>query len=314
VPQIKKIYVKSGKPVAPLTRHAEMTVLGRVKKLLLQPSKKLIAALLVLALLVIAANIVSVITKKDQTDNTPDNFYSGAQNLIEEKETPLPQPDPVEKLIADTAPNFSGEVAIYIKDLKTGKSWEINSDQKFPSASIYKLAVMWAVYDAIEKNQLKKDSVAEALRLMITISDNDSAILLAEKLGWSSIDKLMEEEGLGQIDLAGPDSPSATARSVGDLLERIYRGSAVSQQASGEMKTLLFAQQINDRIPKYLPEDIKVGHKTGELDSLRHDVGIILGKKSDYIFVFLSNTTSTENTSEQIALLSKEVFDALENQ
>ena len=77
MPQIKKIYVKSGKPVAPLTRHAEMTVLGRVKKLLLQPSKKLIAALLVLALLVIAANIVSVITKKDQTDNTPDNFYSG---------------------------------------------------------------------------------------------------------------------------------------------------------------------------------------------------------------------------------------------
>ena len=80
------------------------------------------------------------------------------------------------------------------------------------------------------------------------------------------------------------------------------------------MKIFFFAKQINDRIPKYLPEDIKVGHKTGELDSLRHDVGIILGKKSDYIFVFLSNTTSTENTSEQIALLSKEVFDALENQ
>jgi len=305
---VQKIYVKSGKPV--IARQS--LLFSKIKNLLTRPPKKIIATLFIVTILVIAADIVSVITRKDQT-NPPDNFYSGAQNLIEDKETPLPQPDPIEKLVDGTAANFSGQAAIYIKDLKTGKSWETNADQKFASASIYKLAVMWAIYDAIGKNQLSYDSVAEALRLMITISDNDSAILLAEKLGWRSIDKLMEEEGFDQIDLAGPDSPSATARSVGDLLEKIYRGSAVSQEASEEMGQLLFAQEVNDRIPKYLPQDVKVGHKTGELDTIRHDAGIVLGKKSDYIFIFLSDTNSPEDASEKIAELSKQIFDALEN-
>jgi len=301
--------VKSGKPV--IARQPPL--FSKIKNLRTRPPKKVIITLFVLALLVIAANIVGLITRKDQTNNPPDNFYSGAQNRIEEKATPLPQPDPIEKLVAGTTANFSGEAAIYIKDLKEGKSWETDADQKFASASIYKLAVMWAVYDAIEKNQLSYESVAEALRLMITISDNNSAILLAEKLDWRSIDKLMEEEGLGQIELAGPDSPSATARSVGDLLERIYRGSAVSQQASEEMEKLLFAQQVNDRIPKYLPQDVKVGHKTGELDTIRHDAGIVLGKKSDYIFVFLSDTKNPVDASEQIALLSRTIYNLLES-
>src|SRR3972149_5591468 len=300
--------VKSGKPV--IARQPPL--FSKIKNLRTRPPKKVIITLFVLALLVIAANIVGLITRKNQTNNPPDNFYSGAQNRIEEKATPLPKPDPIEKLVAGTTANFSGEAAIYIKDLKEGKSWETDADQKFASASIYKLAVMWAVYDAIEKNQLSYESVAEALRLMITISDNNSAILLAEKLDWRSIDKLMEEEGLGQIELAGPDSPSATARSVGDLLERIYRGSAVSQQASEEMEKLLFAQQVNDRIPKYLPQDVKVGHKTGELDTIRHDAGIVLGKKSDYIFVFLSDTKNPVDASEQIALLSRTIYNLLE--
>ncbi len=62
------------------------------------------------------------------------------------------------------------------------------------------------------------------------------------------------------------------------MLEKIYLGKAVSQGASIEMKNLLLAQAVDDRIPKYLPENIKVAHKTGELDTLRHDAGIVYGE------------------------------------
>jgi len=76
----------------------------------------------------------------------------------------------------------------------------------------------------------------------------------------------------------GSNGPQISARAAGALLEKIYLGKAVSQGASIEMKNLLLAQAVDDRIPKYLPENIKVAHKTGELDTLRHDAGIVYGE------------------------------------
>ena len=79
------------------------------------------------------------------------------------------------------------------------------------------------------------------------------------------------------------------------------------------MQNLLFGQKINDRIPKYLKKEVKVGHKTGELDALRHDAGIIIGQRGEYIFVFLSQTNVPADATETIALLSKKLLDALES-
>ena len=194
---------------------------------------------------------------------------------------------------------------------------------------------MYATYDAIENGKLKKNtllsgekmnpdqptptqtetvsySVQEALRLMITISDNNAAILLSEKLGWANIDKFMEQNGLFEINVASPNSPNVTARSAGALLEKIYGKEAVSKKFSEEMINLLLAQKVNDRIPKYLPANIKVAHKTGELEGLRHDAGIVYGKNGDYIFVFLTDTANPLDATETIATMSKQIFEELE--
>lgn len=300
--------------------------------------KALKISLILLSLLLVSFALTNIgkQTPKEQ-------FFFGSKNL----HLPKLQKDPqVDQLIQDFLGTRDGLYGVYVKDLKTQKTYQYNTEEKFSSASLYKLAVMYKAYDAIDKNQLAKEdvlssekvtldntlqgienetgnvdqesqgvityNVGEALRLMITISDNYSAILLADQLGWQNIDSLMKEEGFPQIDLVSQESPQVTAKAVGDLLERIYLGKVVSPQASQEMKTLLFAQQINNRIPKYLPSDVKVGHKTGELDSARHDAGIVLGKNSHYIFVFLSETPIPEDASETIALLSKKIFDELE--
>lgn len=300
-------------------------------------------------LLLILLLISYVLTNIGSGKPVFENFFLGSQNLFEEM---AKREDPVEKLVEQAAQNFDGNYAIYIKNLKTGKSYEINPDEKFSSASLYKLAVMYKVYDSLAKNEISMDEtvsgestdldrtlagiqddtdlgnqqtassdnqsqtiayqVSEALRLAITISDNYSALLLAQRLGWVNIDQLMEDEGFLDIDLIEADQPTVTARAIGGLLEKIYRNQAVSPQSSEDMKKLLFDQKINDRIPQYLPQDIKVGHKTGELDNLRHDAGIILGKKSDYIFVFLTDSPQPLDANEKIAQLSKKFFEALE--
>ena len=232
----------------------------------------------------------------------------------------------ISEAIRSTLENTKGNYSIYIKDLKNDQSIEYRSSEIFPSASIYKLAIMYKTFDALEKGEVEKDealslkqdantpqtsrTVAETLRLMITISDNDSAILLAEKFGWANIEKFLIDVGIENFKLAV--QTESTPQSTAQILERIYLGQAVSKQASSEMKKLLLSQTVNDRIPKYLPQNIKVAHKTGELETLRHDAGIVYGKKSDYIFVFFSDTPNPEDAAETIASLAKQIFEILE--
>lgn len=224
----------------------------------------------------------------------------------------------VENIFKVDLPALDGKWALVVMNLKNGQTYNYNQNDVFQSASLYKLATMWTTFKSIEDGKLTKEStisgwnVEDALSAMITVSNNDAALALSEKLGWSSIQKLMIAEGFTSFDLTAKDSPKVNAKDVAKLLERIYTNTAVSKEASEQMKDLLFAQQINDRIPALLPKDVKVGHKTGEIDNFRHDAGIVLGKKGDYIFVFLAETTP-EYAVSQIAKMSQKIYNALED-
>ncbi|MDQ3547706.1 MAG: class A beta-lactamase-related serine hydrolase, partial [Chloroflexota bacterium] len=66
-----------------------------------------------------------------------------------------------------------------------------------------------------------------------------------------------------------------TAADIAALYVMLINGQIISESVSQEMLLLLKDQQINDRLPAYLPEDTIVAHKTGNLDGLIHDAGII---------------------------------------
>ena len=315
------------------------------------------ASLVYLFALFVFLAILSLTLFNIKTSETPSEPPPPAVQVSQAPKVTKETKNPKVEALVKSARSQPGKWAIYVKDLKNQNTYELNSAQVFGAASVYKLAVMYAAYDAIESGKLKKSdvlsaakttldqeiaskqnpvidpeaqtrrasptqttnqsetvsySVQEALMLMITISDNYSAILLSEKLGWVNMDKFMEAEGFSEINLAGINSPNLTARSAGALLGKIYNKEAVSKKFSEEMINLLLAQKINDRIPKYLPVDTKVAHKTGELETIRNDVGIIYGKKADYIFVFLSDTKNPLDASEQIALLSEKIYQELE--
>lgn len=296
-----------------------------------------------ISFLAIAAILISYTLTSYDTGKDTHNFFIGSKN------NPPAKVEGQNKIFQITNPeltNLPGRWAIAVKDLKTDETYLLAADEKFPAASIYKLATLYKAYDAIGAGELKKDdvvsgsksslqetlspaastpdpepadepeyismSVENALNLMITISDNSAAILLSERLGWGNIDAFMEAQNLAGIDLVEKDSPTATAASLLALLERIYRHTAVDWQSSEEMQQLLFAQKVKDRIPKYLPEATRVGHKTGELGDVRHDAGIVLGAKSHYIFVFLTQSANPTEAAENIAKLSKKIYDAME--
>ena len=46
---------------------------------------------------------------------------------------------------------------------------------------------------------------------------------------------------------------------------------------------LLLGQQVNDRIPWFLPDEVPIAHKTGGLDRFAHDAGIVFAPGGPYL-------------------------------
>lgn len=237
----------------------------------------------------------------------------------------------VAKSLSGTAETY----AVVIKNLKTGEFYSQNEHVIFETASLYKLWVMSVVYDFMDQGKLTNDkplsagvqvlnhafdidpadaelsdgtvnfTVGEALEQMITVSHNYAALLLSYTVKNSSIDDFLYREALDESRTGEP--PQTTAADVALFYEKLYKGKIVNTAADKNMLELLSRQQLNDRIPKYLPDSVKVAHKTGEIGGYKHDAGIVFAG-GDYIFVVLSKSDNPASAAEREALLSKAVY------
>ncbi|EKD86371.1 MAG: hypothetical protein ACD_37C00327G0003 [uncultured bacterium] len=151
----------------------------------------------------------------------------------------------------------------------------------------------------------------EAIEKMITISDNYSALLVSSKSGVLSITKFLKDYGLINSNYKQP--PQTTANDIAIFYEKLYEGNIIDKESSSKMIEILKRQTLNDRIPKYLPEDVEIAHKTGELFNSKHDAGIVYSENGDYIIVVFSETKNPSKAAEKIAIFSKEVYDYFQN-
>jgi beta-lactamase class A len=138
----------------------------------------------------------------------------------------------------------------------------------------------------------------ELIEHMITESDNTAANMIVDSLGFGYLNQKFVEFGLKNTDLrrgimdlkwrkAGIENYT-TAEDMALLLEKIYDGQLVSPEASAQMMAVLKRQKVNDRIPKGLPKNIVIAHKTGLLNDTVSDVGVIFTKEGDFIICVLT--------------------------
>lgn len=230
----------------------------------------------------------------------------------------------------------SGTYAVAIKNLKTGESFYLNEEKKFLSASLYKLWVLGEAYRQIEREKLDPDKVLtarvvdinekfeiasdsaeltegtitarvqDAISQMIVISNNYAALLLASELEMSNVNKFLKNYGFSDSKTGNP--PITTANDIAGFYEKLYAGLLGNKNSTAAMIDILKMQQLNDRIPKYLPDNVSVAHKTGELDGYKHDAGIVYASNGAYIIVMLSKTEDEVEAAEREALVSKAVY------
>ena len=79
-----------------------------------------------------------------------------------------------------------------------------------------------------------------------------------------------------------------TAEDMALILEKIYNGELVSREASAKMLETLKRQKVNDRLPRNLPGNLVVAHKTGLLNDTVSDVGIIFTSEGDFVICVIT--------------------------
>lgn len=250
-----------------------------------------------------------------------------------------------DKTIDRVIKNFSGNCAICVKNMNTKKTILYNEDYVFPAASIIKLVVMGEILHKINMGEITLDdkvivydslitkgdgiiryldadhsfSIRELITLMITVSDNTAANILIDIAKMEDVNKFSGNLGLKNTVLsrkmmdfkaAGLGKENVTC--AGDIcrfLELLYNGKIINEVCCKFMIDILKKQQVNGRIDMFIPGSIVLAHKTGTLEKLEHDVGILYGNKSDYIMcIFTSAGRSNAECRSFIGYAAKAFY------
>jgi beta-lactamase class A len=240
-------------------------------------------------------------------------------------------------LVADFC-RLGGQRSVYVRDLSAEWSVAKNEHLLIPPASIGKLLLAYAVVEAdldlddeIDVAALghsqyptvlaafdrhRRFRLRELLRLSLITSDNAAADLFGRWLGPAQLEEQAARIGmtmtriLGRYDDAHIEAlhgETTTAQDVAVLLMDLWK------RRDAPPFDMLWQALLNNirgaRLPALLPDDVPVAHKTGSLDGVVNDAGIIVVDKHPLLVVALSKDTGdAPRVSRDIARLAFHLF------
>ena len=247
----------------------------------------------------------------------------------------------LEKIIRESIINFNGDLGIYIKNLRTGKTVSINADTVFPTASIVKVPILVGIMKKIETGELSyeqelfyKDSLLYAgsdilgsfksnekillkkiIMLMETTSDNTASLWLQTLAGTGvRINQIMDSLGLKhtRVNSRTPGRENdrtnygwgqTTPGEMGNLFEMIYSKKIFNNQISDQTMRILGRNywDQNEAISQ-IPPYIEVFSKNGCVNAVRSEILLVNAPNNPYIFsIFTKNNKDQSWTRENEA-------------
>lgn len=227
---------------------------------------------------------------------------------------------------------FNGNIGIFIKSLRTGKTVTISADSVFSTASIVKVPILVGIMDRIDKGVLNYDSsltykdslfyagsdilgsfkneerisLKKVIMLMLTISDNTASLWLQSLAGTGTrINQIMDSLGLiyTKVNSRTPGREAnrtqygwgqTTPREMATLFEKIYRKEVFSSDISDRMLRCLGRNFWDEEALSQIPPTIEVFSKNGAVNASRSEVLIVNAHKNPYVLSIF-----TQNNNDQ---------------
>lgn len=226
---------------------------------------------------------------------------------------------------------FKGDVGVYVKDLRSGKTVAINADTLFPTASIVKVPILLGIMDRIYRDELNYDSaftykdsllytgddilgsfksdekiaLKKIIMLMMTTSDNTASLWLQSIAGTGTrINQILDSIGFKntRVNSRTPGREEnrtqygwgqTTPREMGDLFERVYRHQLFSSEMDDRMLRCMGRNFWDeDEAISRFPPTIEVFSKNGCVNASRSEAMIVNAPHRPFVFcVFTKNNT-----------------------
>ncbi|MEO8393053.1 MAG: serine hydrolase [Chloroflexota bacterium] len=82
-----------------------------------------------------------------------------------------------------------------------------------------------------------------------------------------------------------PENNISSALAMNQLLYMLYQGEVVQGTWKDEVFEILHKQQLNQRLPRFLPSGVSVAHKTGSIGGVANDAGIITIGENNHVIL-----------------------------
>lgn len=228
---------------------------------------------------------------------------------------------------------------------RTSTCLEVNSDRLFPAASVIKVGIMSCLLQDVADGKAslaetvdigpehfvggagvllemepRSYTLGELCRLMMVVSDNTASNACLRKVGIDRLNEFFEQRGykasVGRYFMSpvvdGRDN-IMTAESAALMLDDLYSGKQLDESLREFAVGCLRRQQYREKIPLMLPEEIQVGHKTGELDGVRHDAAVVEADHPYILVIFTAEGAAPWLVDRAMAGCSLEIFHAHRN-
>ena len=252
----------------------------------------------------------------------------------------------IEKLIECSSENIS----LLIKDLDSDCDiYNFNSTQKLVSASIIKVPVMLAIFDEITnkkanlndkilvtkkdilydteifENCEKKYSINELVNWMIIKSDNTATNVLLKHFGIENINNYianvlnvnstyLQRYMLDEKAMKNGLNNYMSQKDMLDIFTLLFNKKILNEELCNKAINILYNQRCQDQIMRYIFDPIKFAHKTGALDYLNHDVGVMnINNKMVYIGISIYNSKNKKGNKKLVGNIGRTIYNYLIN-
>jgi len=239
----------------------------------------------------------------------------------------------------------TAKVSLIVQNLEGNILYELNSHSKIPSASIIKIPILFQLFSQIEEGKTRLDelhkltaddkvggsgelqhkpegshySMETLAREMIRLSDNTATNIIIKRLGLSTVNAMMVNLGMKSTQLnrlmmdfdaidEGRQNYTSPAE-MNELLLMLNSADFLSFSSRELILEMLSNCDDKNTIPSQLPNDIAVAHKTGILDYVRGDAGIIYSPNPIVVSIFVEDFSSYEEAEEIIGTISRMVYE-----
>jgi len=239
-------------------------------------------------------------------------------------------------LVARSA-RLEGRAGLMAVDESGAILFEHGADDLFTAASVVKIPLVMALYADAADERLSLDEalpvgapvsgsgvlglipsvrelpVRDLVALTIAVSDNTATNVLIDRVGPERITARLRQWGIDRsrlqrrmFDLAAKQrglENLMTPRETALLLLRLVRGECVDRATSDAVIALLRGCQDTTMLRRYLPADVPVAHKSGWLDGIRNDAGIIFAARPVVVAGFTCDLPRLEEGRALLGLL-----------